>query len=110
MNEIFTDTTSSFFYFLIAGSTIVYLILKFDKANRKKIKNVLEQSKDVQPMLLKKSAEHKIQSIKIASENDKLARAVVEQQLDELVAEYDKGYITLPDYCNKLNRLVAMTE
>ena len=109
MNEIFTTSTVNFFCFLVAGSTIVYLILKFDKANRKKLNDVIVQAKDVQPMLMKKSAEQKLHHLKAARIDDKTTRTIVEQQLDELVAEYDKGHISLPDYCNKLNRLLAMT-
>jgi hypothetical protein len=109
MNELFTTSSVNFFYFLVAGSTIVYLILKFDKANRKKINNVLIQAKDVEPMLMKKSAAYKLRSLKATRIDDTTARTIVEQQLDELVAEYDNGRISLPDYCNKLNRLLAMT-
>ena len=106
MNEIFTTSTVDFFYFLVAGSTIVYLILRFDKANRKKLNNVLIQAEDVQPLLMKESAEQELHTLKVSYKNERDNR--VEKELDELVAEYDKGHITLPDYCNKLNRLLAM--
>jgi len=71
MNDFFSASTANFFYFLIAGSAIVYLILRFDKQNRKKLNNVLLQAKDVQPLLLKKSAEYKLQAIKVASKHQK---------------------------------------
>ena len=109
MNEFFSTSTANFFYFLIAGSAIVYLILKFDKQNRKNLNKVLLQAKDVQPMLMQKSAAHKLHAIKVACKNPKVERSVVEQELDQLVKEYDKGHISLPDYYTKLNRLVAMT-
>jgi hypothetical protein len=94
---------------MVAGSVIVYLILKFDKANRQKINKVLIEAKDVQPMLMRKSAQRKLHTLKIATQNGKIDRSLVEKQLDELVADYDKGHISLPDYCNKLNRLLTMT-
>jgi hypothetical protein len=109
MNEIFTASTATFFYFLLAGSTIVYLILKFDTNNRQKLSKVLIQARDVEPMYMRKSAQHKVQALKVACNNPKTTHTIVEQQLDELVADFDKGNITLVDYCNRLNRLLAMT-
>ncbi|MEB0261447.1 MULTISPECIES: hypothetical protein [unclassified Mucilaginibacter] len=109
MNELFTTSTANFFYFLVIGSVLVYLILKFDKQNRKKLDKILMQAKDVQPMYMRKSAQQKVQSLKVACAEQKVDRAIVEKQLDELVKEYDQGHITLPDYCNQLNRLLAMT-
>ncbi|QHS56159.1 hypothetical protein GWR56_11650 [Mucilaginibacter sp. 14171R-50] len=109
MNEFFTASTANFFYFLIAGSIIVYLILKFDKRNRKKLNKVLLQAQDVQPLYLKKSVEHKLNALKASQGNGQTTRSIVEKELDELVAEYDKGLISLPDYCHRLNRLLAMT-
>jgi arginase family enzyme len=87
----------------------VYLILKFDKANRQKFNKVMIQAKDVEPMLMKKSAQQKVHTLKMACTDKKTDRTLVEKQLDKLVADYDKGHISLPDYCNKLNRLLAMT-
>lgn len=109
MNEFLTTSTSNFLYFLIAGSVIVYLILKFDTSNRKKLNKALQQAQNVQPLYMKKEAKHKLEALKEAcSEKDKTTYAI-EKQLDELVADYDKGSITLPDYCNKLSRLLSMT-
>jgi len=71
MNDFFSASTATFFYFLVAGSAIVYLILKFDKQNRKKLNKVLTQAQDVQPMYMKKAAENKLQTLKIASNNKK---------------------------------------
>lgn len=109
MDQLFTISTNNFFYFLVIGSVIVYLILKFDKQNRKKLNKVMLQAKDVQPMYMRKSAQQKVQSLKVAMADDKLDHTDVERQLDELVKQYDKGHISLPDYCNQLNRLLAMT-
>ncbi|MGY4537684.1 hypothetical protein ACVW0P_002103 [Mucilaginibacter sp. UYNi724] len=109
MNELFTTSTANFFYFLVIGSVLVYLILKFDKQNRKKRNKILVQAKDVQPMYMRKAAQQKVNNIKIALSDEKIDRRMVEKQLDELVKEYDQGHISLPDYCNKLNQLLAMT-
>ncbi|GGH02972.1 hypothetical protein [Mucilaginibacter phyllosphaerae] len=109
MDELISTSTANFFYFLMAGSVIVYLILKFDAQNRKRINNIMKQAKNVEPMLMKKSAQRKLQEIKVACKDQKPESSVVEQQLDELVKAYDKGQISLPDYCNKLNSLLAMS-
>ncbi|MET3980824.1 hypothetical protein ABIB62_003428 [Mucilaginibacter sp. UYP25] len=109
MNELFTTSTANFFYFLVIGSVLVYLILKFDKQNRKKRNKILVQAKDVQPMYMRKAAQQKVNNIKTALSDEKIDRRMVEKQLDELVKEYDQGHISLPDYCNKLNQLLAMT-
>lgn len=109
MNDLFTTSTANFFYFLVIGSVLVYLILKFDKQNRKKLDKIIMQAKDVQPMYMRKSARQKVQTLKVAMATQKVDRTAVEKQLDELVKEYDQGHITLPDYCNKLNSLLAMT-
>ncbi|MFD0765241.1 hypothetical protein ACFQZI_10295 [Mucilaginibacter lutimaris] len=109
MNDLFTSSTVNFFCFLVVGSVLVYLILKFDKKNRKKLNKVLTDAKDVQPLYMRKSAQQKVQSLKIACAEKTVDRTLVEKELDELVKEYDKGHISLPDYCNKLNRLLAMT-
>jgi hypothetical protein len=108
MNYFFTASTATFFYFLVAGSAIVYLILKFDKQNRRKLNKVLAQAQDVQPMYMKKAAEYKLHTLKMACNEKATVQNSIEKQLDELVADYDKGHITLPDYCNRLRRLQAM--
>ncbi|RFZ95100.1 hypothetical protein D0C36_06120 [Mucilaginibacter conchicola] len=109
MSELFTTPTAIFFYFLVVGSTLVYFILVFDKKNREKLSKVLVQAKDTQPMMMKKSAEHKMRALKAAVNDRRYDHSAVEQQLDALVADYDRGLISLPDYCNRLNRLIAMT-
>lgn len=109
MDELYTTPTAIFFYFLVAGSTLVYLILLFDKKNREKLSKVLIQAKDTQPLLMKKAANHKLMALKAACNDRRFDRSQVEQQLDKLVADYDKGLVSLPDYCTHLNRLIALT-
>ncbi|MBL4675738.1 MAG: hypothetical protein JKY70_05980 [Mucilaginibacter sp.] len=109
MNEIFTTPTAIFFYFLVVGSTLVYFILQFDKKNREKLSKIMIQAKDTQPMLQKKSADHKMRALKAAINDRRIDHSKLEQQLNTLVADYDKGVISLADYCTHLNRLIAMT-
>ncbi|QXV67303.1 hypothetical protein FPZ42_00510 [Mucilaginibacter achroorhodeus] len=109
MNDYFTSPTAIFFYFLVAGSTLVYFILLFDKKNRQKLSKILVEAQGTQPMLMKKAAEHKMRALKAAVNDRRFDHSQVEKQLDKLVADYDKGLISLPDYCHSLNHLIAMT-
>jgi len=96
----------TFLFFLVIGSVIVYFILKYDKQQRSKMDAILAQTRDVQPLFLAKAASTKLKAIKPELNSDE--RQAIAQQLDELVAAYDKGQVTLPEYCNRLNRLLAM--
>ncbi|TWR27473.1 hypothetical protein FPZ43_13435 [Mucilaginibacter pallidiroseus] len=110
MNEIVaSSTTTIFLAFAVIGSVLVYLILLFDKRQRRKLKAVLSKTGDVKPLFMVRAANEKLHTIKQICDNDaSAARTLVARQLDELVADYDKGNISLNDYCNKLNRLLAM--
>lgn len=92
---------------MVVGSIIVFLILKFDKIQRRKMNIMLTGTKDVQPLLMQKAAIHKLTAIKCAESTPSKVRLKVAKQLDELVEGYDKGQISLPDYCARLNRLLA---
>ncbi|MFD0792892.1 hypothetical protein ACFQZX_04645 [Mucilaginibacter litoreus] len=109
MNTAFTSPTAFFFYFLIVGSVIVYFILLFDKKNRQKINKVLTQAKDVQPLFMIKAAQYKMMAVKDSFARDKISSPSVELELDKLTADYDKGLISLPDYCQQLNSLLKKT-
>ena len=106
MDGLFASSLFSFLLFCIAGSVIVYLILDFDKKQRRKLKTILLQTDDVQPIFMVRAANQKLNAIKSICEAD-TARTQVSRQLDELVAQYDKGNITLADYCNRLSTLLA---
>ena len=106
MDDFLTSSTFIFICFLVVGSAIVYLILLFDKKQRQKLNTILGQTKDVQPLFMQRAAQQKLNSIKQICENDtREGRLRVAQQLDELMADYDKGNISLPDYCHRLNIL-----
>ncbi|MBD1394513.1 hypothetical protein [Mucilaginibacter glaciei] len=110
--ETLTITSSSLlttFSFLVIGSIIVFLILKFDKLQRRKMQIMMTGTKDVQPLFMQKAAVHKLTAIKsnsVSVENSQV-RMKVAKQIDELVEGYDKGEIALPEYCSRLNRLLA---
>ncbi|WP_374951437.1 hypothetical protein [Mucilaginibacter sp.] len=96
-------------FFLVTSAVIVYLILKFDKLQKRKMQIMLNGTKDVKPLFMQKAAVQKLATLRTIGESakDKTDRMDVARQLDELVQVYDKGQISLPDYCNRLNRLLA---
>ena len=108
MDTISASSILTFLFFLGVGSVIVYFILKFDKLQRRKMQIMLNGTKDVQPLFMRRAAVQKLTALKsINSSAEQQARLKVAKQLDELVADYDKGQVSLPDYCNRLNRLLA---
>lgn len=106
MSALLSSSTGIFFFFLLLGSTIVYFILKYDKTQRTKIDNILAQTRDVKPLFMAKAINHKLRAIKPELNSD--SRRHIAKQLDELVAAYDRGQVSLPEYCNKLNNLLSM--
>lgn len=106
MEAIFSSSLFTFFFFLVVGSVIVYFILKYDKQQRHKMSKLVAETRNVQPLLMAKAINHKLKSIKPELNSD--SRRDIAKQLDELVAAYDRGQVTLPDYCHKLNSLLSM--
>jgi hypothetical protein len=114
-----------FFFFLVAGVTIVVLILKFDKKQAVKVNTVLRESRSVPPMFLLKSTEQKIASLKSAlrfddvpqnmaaatmatiynNKNENLRLSKV-QELKLLSAKYNNGQISIEAYNVKLDELL----
>lgn len=109
MDAISTSSILTFLFFLCIGSLIVYFILKFDKLQRRKMQIMLKGTKDVQPLFMRRSAVQKLTTLHATGESaeQKQVRLKVAQQLDILVTEYDKGQVSLPDYCTRLNRLLG---
>lgn len=105
MQTLFSSA-ATFTFFLVVGSVIVYFILKYDKLQRGKMNAILAKTRDVKPLLRDKAISHKLKVLK--PELDTEARKDIAKQLDALVEAYDKGQVSLPDYCSKLNRLLAM--
>jgi hypothetical protein len=61
--DTLTISTSSlliFFSFLVVGSVIVYLILKFDKLQRRKMRVIINGIKDVQPLFVQRASVQKL--------------------------------------------------
>jgi len=119
-----------FFFFLVAGVTIVVLILQFDKKQTIKVKTILHETRSVPPMFLLKSTEQKISSLKAAlryddapqnmaaaasminiynnqNENNRQTKV---QELKLLSAKYNSGQISLEAYNAKLDQLLDQVQ
>ncbi|MCR8558318.1 hypothetical protein KXD93_11715 [Mucilaginibacter sp. BJC16-A38] len=114
-----------FFFFLVAGVTIIVLILKFDKKQAVKVNTVLRESRSVPPMFLLKLTEQKIATLKAAlryddipqnmaaaamsavysSKNETLRLSKV-QELKVLSSKYNNGQISIEAYNVKLDELL----
>jgi hypothetical protein len=111
----------NFFYFLVGGVAILLLILQFDLQQRRKIKKVLKDTKNVQPLFLLRSAEQKLSSLNALLYN-KMAvaepftaeyptmgegtRLLISAQLGALIRDYNGGKISLKIYHAELNVLL----
>jgi hypothetical protein len=117
-----------FFFFLVAGVTILVLILKFDKKQTVKVNAVLRESRSVPPIFLLKSTEQKIAALKITlrfddvpqnmaaaatmanlynNKNESLRLSKV-QELKVLSSKYNNGQISIEAYNVKLDELLDM--
>src|ERR1700712_3078058 len=104
-----------FFFFLIAGVTIIVMILKFDKKQAVKINTVLRENRSIPPMFLLKATEQKIEALKavlrfddvpvnmaaastmanIYNNNNESLRISKVQELKVLSAKYNNGQISI---------------
>ncbi|MDO3644700.1 MAG: hypothetical protein ACTHMI_24510 [Mucilaginibacter sp.] len=117
-----------FFFFLIAGVSIIVMILKFDKKQTIKVNAVLRESRSIPPMFLLKSTEQKIASLKAAlryddvpvnmaaastmanlynNKNESLRLSKV-QELKVLSAKYNNGQISIEAYNARLDELLDL--
>ena len=102
-----------FYLFLVAGVVIIFIIVKYDKQNKKKVDDILRANKNVPPLFMLRSAELKVNAIRSAlntqdlfdSERTELQK-VLSQQLDQLIASYTNRQIALSAYYAKLGALL----
>jgi hypothetical protein len=100
---------SYFYFFLIVGSIVVYLILKFDKQQRSKQKVLLKQTTDVEPLLLMRSLGQKLGRLNSALIQNP-ARNELDGRLKKITAEYTRGQIDIQTYNNQINELLNSAE
>jgi len=104
----------NFFYlFLLLGALIVYLIIQYDKQNKKKVNEILRANKNVPPLFMLRSAEQKVNAIKallnapiepFTAQNE--LKNDVALQLQKLIDSYKNRDIALAAYYAKLGALL----
>jgi hypothetical protein len=99
----------NFYSLLIIGSLVVLLILQFDIQQRRKVKKVLKQTNDVQPLLMIQSMNQKIDKINRALATT-LNSDKIEAQLRKSMEDYNAGRIDMQLYNRHLNELLKRAE
>ncbi|WP_295710972.1 hypothetical protein [Mucilaginibacter sp.] len=97
----------SFYFFVIIGSVVVFLILQFDKQQRTKVRKTLRQTNDVEPLLMMQSLGQKLDRLNKALSN---ADANIEQQFHKSTADYKAGRISIDIFNKHLNELLYRVE
>ena len=96
---------SFFYFFLIIGSVVVYLILRFDKLQRRKQQTLLKQTSDVEPLLLMQSLRQKLNRLnEVITQHS--AQNEIGDQLKKISTDYNCGRISMQAYNNQLNELL----
>ena len=109
-------------YFLIAGSALMYYILKFDTHQTKRMRQLYKDNEEMKPMFMMKAADRKLKTLstalygnispgsytcedcmaKIGNEPKQLAA----RQLGQLVTAYNDGNINIKHYNAKLGEML----
>ncbi|AYL96393.1 hypothetical protein [Mucilaginibacter celer] len=104
---------SYFYIFLIGGSVLVFLILQFDKQQRKRVNTLLKSTNDVQPLLMMQSMGQKLNEINTVLAANTYNAAMpanikqeIEVQLRQVTYDYNNGRITMQAYNNRLSDLL----
>ncbi|MBS1502495.1 MAG: hypothetical protein JST32_10565 [Bacteroidetes bacterium] len=102
-----------FYLFVAVGVIAIFLILQYEKQNRKKVNAILRANKNVPPLFMLRSAELKVNAIRAAintpgspvADHDEVRKSV-KQQLEHLINDYTGRNITLATYYSKLGALL----
>lgn len=112
-NLIFSSVMNYFYLFLAAGAIIVYLIIRYDAHNKRKVSAILRANKNVPPLFMLRSAEIKVSAIKAVVNNHaynnadiEIAKYEISRQLDKLMADYKNREIPLATYYAKIGALL----
>ena len=100
---------SFFYFFLIIGSIVVYLILRFDKLQRRKQRALLKQTSDVEPLLLMQSLRQKLNRLNAAIAQHSAQREIGDQ-FRKISTDYNCGRISMQAYNKQLNELLKRME
>ena len=102
-----------FYLFMIAGLGLVFVILQFDKQQRSRVNLLLKNANDVQPLLMKRCMDQKINKINAGLTVDNChahmrdnAKQNIGASLQQIAGDYHAGKISLPVYNDKLGELL----
>ena|ERR1700712_3327145 len=102
-----------FYIFLVVGVAIVFLIVQYDRQNRKKVDAILRANKNVPPLFMLRSAELKVNAIRSAlgkvgyGEGEfEQTKQAISRKLDKLMDSYKNREIPLTAYYGKLGALL----
>jgi hypothetical protein len=107
---------------LILAPTALFLILKFDTKQSRKVKKILEDTHNIEPLFLMRSTEQKLKELNtqlygnialIANgvhsgriNINEGARQMLTSQLSKLTSDYNSGELNLKEYNNKLSEMI----
>lgn len=98
-----------FYLFLVAGAGLVFVILQFDKQQRRRVNSLLKNANDVQPLLMQRCMDQKLNRINTALSVNAFHTHTgkeLEASLKQITVDYNTGKISLPVYNNKLGELL----
>ncbi len=102
-----------FYLFMIAGLGLVFVILQFDKQQRSRVNLLLKNANDVQPLLMKRCMDQKLNKINAGLTADTYrahmyndTKRKIEANLQQIAGDYHAGKISLPVYNDKLGELL----
>lgn len=107
---------------LILAPTALFLILKFDTKQNRKIKKVLKDTHNIEPLFLMRATEQKLKELHtqlygnitlIANGThsgriniNEGARQMLTAQLSKLTSDYNVGELSLKEYNSKLSEMI----
>jgi len=107
---------------LILAPTALFLILKFDTKQNRRIKKVLKDTRTMEPLFLMRATEQKLKELNtqlygnialIANGThsgriniNEGVRQMLTTQLNKVIGDYNSGALTLKDYNAKLSEMI----
>ncbi|MFI5157663.1 MAG: hypothetical protein ACHQF4_02290 [Sphingobacteriales bacterium] len=107
---------------LILAPTALFLILKFDTKQNRKVKKILKDTHNIEPLFLMRAAEQKLKVLNTqlygnialianGAHSGRIninegARQMLTSQLSRLISDYNSGELNLKEYNSKLGEMV----
>jgi len=100
---------------LILAPTALFLILKFDTKQNRKIKKVLKDTHNIEPLFLMRATEQKLKELHtqlygnitlIANGTHSGRINMLTTQLNKLTSDYNSSELSLKEYNSKLSEMI----